>query len=205
MHSRGCYWPSALTYFLPVWNDLVSQFVIFLRLCAGDLVLARFFRCCWGGSEWNSLHWHRDVHPAVSQKHQRLLPQRRRRQSCRSHMCRKWVKTAWAPSYCLLSGSATNSESWPPQLLLTLYWMPSSSKRRPTWRTDPSTCWPALMKRTACPPLPPECNGPMDTAACCASPPVSWTWAALTSDPGPAERAGRGTSVTGRTEGRKAS
>lgn len=89
--------------------------------------------------------------------------------------------------------------SLPIQLLLTWYWMHSLSKRQPTWRTDPCTCWPAPTKRTASPPPQPGWTGPTDTAAYFDSPPASWTWVVLTSGPGPPEKAGHGTSVTGET------
>lgn len=67
-----------------------------------------------------------------------------------------------------MSGKLTESETL--QLLLILYWTPNWSKRRPTWRTDLSTCWPAPMRRTACRLLLPGWTGPTDTGACCDSP-----------------------------------
>lgn len=75
--------------------------------------------------------------------------------------------------------------------------MPSWSKRQPTWKTVLSIFWPVPMKRTVCHHLLPGWTGLMATDACWGSPPASWIWVVLISDPKHRKRAGHGTSVTG--------
>lgn len=70
-------------------------------LSVGDLVLAWLFRRWGGGAQWNSLRRHWDVCPAVSQKRTRLLSKRRRRQSSRSYLCRKWVQKPISHRVCV--------------------------------------------------------------------------------------------------------
>lgn len=97
-----------------------------------------------------------------------------------------------------LEGKLNNKTLWFMQLLLTLYWMHSLSKRLLTSRIGLFTFWLVLTRKTACPPLPPEWTGPTDTAACYASPPALWTWVVPTSDHEPQEKVGYGTSATGK-------
>lgn len=75
--------------------------------------------------------------------------------------------------------------------------MPSLCRRALTWRTDLCTCSPVLMKRTVFPPLPNVWIGRTVTAAFCASPHESWTWAEPTSVPVRHASPGPGTSATG--------
>lgn len=80
---------------------------------------------------------------------------------------------------------------------LTWSWTPLWSSRRFTSRIDLCTCSTALPRRIACPNLQPRPTGPMDTAACSASPPRSTTSAGPTSSRRPGGTRGSGTPVTG--------